>query len=47
MPHPRGYPVNREELEELCGDDAERNRLQKVRALTSAPQRSLPFLFGE
>jgi len=29
-PHPRGYPVNRDELEELCVDDSERSRLAKV-----------------
>ena len=29
-PHPRGYPVTRDELEELCVDDSERSRLKKV-----------------
>ena len=37
LPHPRAYPVNREELEELCGDDAERSRLQKVCVLFLLP----------
>jgi hypothetical protein len=36
-PHPRGYPVNRDEMEQLCEDESQRDRLQQVCKCKSAP----------
>ena len=39
-PHPRGFPVSRNEVEELCADEAERARLHQVP--TTHPNAPLP-----